>query len=130
MSQSNAEELDKDGPITPQWLDEQFLMQILKNNERNENVQVTNFELSPAAQAGDHYASVMFRAKVNYQLNGNEELKNISLIIKTMPEQDGHKKEFMKGWSIFETEIEMYKMLPDYEHMLRQARDDTVLAAK
>ncbi|TDG48823.1 hypothetical protein AWZ03_004726 [Drosophila navojoa] len=84
--------------------------------------------MSPASAKGDHYASIMFRANVSYTCTGGKQSK--SLIIKTMPDEEGHKKEMLSGSHLFETEIGMYtKVLPRFEQILREAGDNTRLCA-
>lgn len=85
-------------------------------------------KISPASAKGDHYASVMFRANVEYSSQKRNYSK--SLIIKTMPELDGHKKEFVSDSKIFQTEIEMYtEVLPRFEAILRAAGEEIKFCA-
>ena len=123
----NSDELE-----APQWLNcNEFFEKALSNKYPQDKVQVLSIKLSPATVKGDHYASVMFRAAVQYALTDNsKDLHTLSLIIKIMPELDGHKKEFLKESFIFETEIGMYtQVIPKLEAILRSAGDQTVLAA-
>ncbi|XP_041674649.1 LOW QUALITY PROTEIN: uncharacterized protein LOC108113674 [Drosophila eugracilis] len=117
----NADELQ-----APAWLNAQFIGGILSVYESVPDLKVTNLEITPASAQGDHYASVMFRTKVEYTSSKGKFTK--PLIIKTMPEQDGHKKELLAESHLFETEIGMYcHALPEFERILREAGDDTKL---
>ncbi|KAM8704337.1 hypothetical protein ACLKA7_008876 [Drosophila subpalustris] len=116
----NADELE-----APQWLNTQFFSEVLDGYLKEPGLKVKDFKLSPASAKGDHYASVMFRGVVEYttEKRGNS---SISLIIKTMPEQEGHKKQMLDNSHVFKTEIAMYTdILPKFEAILRDAGDET-----
>ncbi|XP_017052832.1 uncharacterized protein LOC108095997 [Drosophila ficusphila] len=68
----------------------------------------------------------MFRTKADYSTKKGTFSK--SLIVKIMPEEDGHKKDMLSGSRVFDTEIGMYcKVLPEFERILRKAGDNTKL---
>ncbi|KAH8358857.1 hypothetical protein KR093_002906 [Drosophila rubida] len=120
----NADELE-----APAWLNEKFFKEVLIKFLNDPNVKVINFETSPATAKGDHYASVMFRGIVEYSTQKGTFSK--SLIIKTMPEEDGHKKEFLGESHIFPTEISMYtEILPKLEQILAEAGEKVTFCAK
>ncbi|XP_030374812.1 uncharacterized protein LOC115624325 [Scaptodrosophila lebanonensis] len=99
---------------------------VLSKHENTSELKVLDVKISPASAKGDHYASVMFRGAVTYTCRNQTFTK--SLIVKTMPEQEGHKKDMLGESRIFETEIGMYsEMLPKFEKILRAAGDNTVL---
>ncbi|KAH8310213.1 hypothetical protein KR044_000008, partial [Drosophila immigrans] len=122
----NSESFNLDELEAPSWLNAEYLKEVLSSHEKDENVEVFALKISPASGKGDHYASIMFRATVEYK---NTKGKfNKSLIIKTMPEKEGHKKDMLGESHIFETEINMYtEMLPKFEEILREAGDETSL---
>ncbi|KAH8359986.1 hypothetical protein KR093_009929, partial [Drosophila rubida] len=111
-----------------EWLNTEFFTQILIEYENAPELIINNLKLSPASAQGDHFASVMFRAFVEYTTaNG---LSSKSLIVKTMPEQGGQKKAMIEDSYIFHTEIAMYtKVLPKFEEILRNVGDNTSLFA-
>lgn len=82
---------------------------------------------------GDHYASVMFRCKVEYRFAGDcgsADTKQRSLIIKTLPTEDGMKREMLTETKVFETEIGMYsETLPKIEQILSECGEPTKLSA-
>ncbi|XP_043654592.1 uncharacterized protein LOC122620958 [Drosophila teissieri] len=122
-SQFNADELDP-----PAWLDKEFIEGVLRTYEKDPELHVTDLKISPATFQGDHYASIMFRAVSQYYSVKGKFSK--SLIVKTMPEQEGHKKDMLSQSPIFKTEILMYsKALPEFERILREAGDTTKLYA-
>ncbi|XP_067619910.1 uncharacterized protein [Eurosta solidaginis] len=130
MTSAKTEQYNEDELQPPQWLDDSaFFTKVLKNSEKNANdIQVKNYKISPATVKGDHYGSVMFRATVDYITDNVKKSK--SMIIKTMPSNEGFKKEMLEKYGIFEVEIGMYtKVLPQFEKYLRKICDDTKLMA-
>ncbi|XP_017052765.1 uncharacterized protein LOC108095939 [Drosophila ficusphila] len=118
--QFNADELE-----APSWLNAQFIGEVLRKYEKCK-VKVADLKITPASAQGDHYASVMFRTTAEYTTSNGKFSK--PLIIKTMPEQEGHKKEMLAESHLFSTEILAYtKALPEFERILREAGDDTRL---
>ncbi|KAH8232370.1 hypothetical protein KR032_004875, partial [Drosophila birchii] len=119
--QFNADELQP-----PEWLNSKFITEVLSKYEKVNELNVTDLKISPASAQGDHYASVMFRANVEYTTPKGPSTK--ALIIKTMPELEGHKKDLLSDSYVFTTEIATYsKALPEFERILREAGDNTKL---
>ncbi|EDW66727.1 uncharacterized protein [Drosophila virilis] len=124
----NNDSYNSDELNAPQWLNTEFIREILVKHLKAPELKVVDVKFSPASSKGDHYASLMFRAYVEYETQKGH--STISLVIKTMPEQDGHKKELLGESHIFETEIAMYtKVLPKFEKVLREVGDMTRLCA-
>ncbi|XP_017052372.1 uncharacterized protein LOC108095711 [Drosophila ficusphila] len=125
MEKSNTE-FNADELQPPTWLNKVFIEGILSTYENAPDLKVTDLQITPATAQGDHYASIMFRTKVDYSTKKGTFSK--SLIIKTMPEEDGHKKDMLSGSHLFATEIGMYcKVLPEFERILQEAGDNTKL---
>ncbi|XP_033165110.1 uncharacterized protein LOC117144174 [Drosophila mauritiana] len=122
-----TEESFNDDELTPpEWLNVQFMTRVLSGYEKDSNLKVTNLSFTPASAKGDHYASIMFRAKVEYTAQKGNFTK--SLIIKTMIVEEGVKKDMFKDSPLFTTEIGMYtKVLPEWERILRRAKDPAKL---
>ncbi|KQS52278.1 LOW QUALITY PROTEIN: uncharacterized protein Dere_GG26803 [Drosophila erecta] len=119
-------EFNEDELQAPAWLNAQFIGGILSEYEQLPDLKVTDLQVSPATAQGDHYASIMFRTKVEYTTPKGKFSK--PLIIKTMPEQEGHKKDMLAESHLFATEIGMYcHALPEFERILREAGDNTKL---
>lgn len=129
MAPNNNENYSADELEPPAWLNDEFFTKVLLNFENDaKDLQLEKTELSPATLKGDHYASIMFRAYVEYKCNGKQKTKK--MIMKTMPSEDGHKKDIFGESIIFETEIDMYtRVIPRFEQLLRGINDDTVLMA-
>lgn len=84
--------------------------------------------MKPGSAKGDHYASIMFRAVINYETKSAKHLEK-SLIVKTMPFVDGPKKEMLESMNIFDVEIKMYnEVIPKFEKILNDIGDDTQLS--
>lgn len=81
---------------------------------------------------GDHYGSIMFRCKVNYELDSSSQQKQTrNFIIKTLPLEDCSKRELLGDSGIFETEISMYsETLPLIEKILKENGEATKLGAE
>ena len=83
-------------------------------------------DIAPCGLKGDHYGSIMFRIKVEYQLNDEADLIKTSLVLKTLPEVEGFKREILMESAFFETEISMYaETLPLVEEILEKHGDHT-----
>ncbi|XP_073825429.1 uncharacterized protein [Musca autumnalis] len=125
MSIYNEDEL-----VAPSWINKEFLEKVLSKYENNENVEVIKFDMSPASVKGDHYASIMFRCKVSYRFAKTASSVKRSLIIKTLPMEDGMKREMLMNSRLFETEIGMYsEVLPKIEKILADCGEPTKLCA-
>ncbi|XP_073819399.1 uncharacterized protein [Musca autumnalis] len=126
MSLYNEDEL-----TAPAWIDQDFIKMVLSKHEKVENVEILNYEMSPASMKGDHYASIMFRCKVEYRLSNAVDIIKRSLILKTLPvEEDNKKREFLMDLKLFETEIKMYsETLPRFETILAECGEPTKLSA-
>ncbi|EDV93534.1 GH18230 [Drosophila grimshawi] len=123
---TNNESFNADELEAPKWLNDRFIEEVLSKNENAPELKVLDVQMSPASEKGDHYASVMFRGNATYTTEKGKFSK--SLIIKTMPEAEGHKKEMLSESHLFETEIGLYtKVLPKFEQILRDAGDNTRL---
>ncbi|EDW67154.1 uncharacterized protein [Drosophila virilis] len=109
-----------------EWLNTPFFTEVLIQYENAPDLKLNDLKLSPASAQGDHYASVMFRATVEYSTVEGNIFK--SLIVKTMPEQGGLKKRLVDDSHMFQTEIAMYtEVLPKFEAILRDAGEECTL---
>lgn len=81
---------------------------------------------------GDHYASIMFRCKVDYSfsIEGGAKSRQQCFVLKTLPDV-GKKAELLQQSKTFETEISMYsKTLPKIEQILKENGEACKLAAE
>ncbi|KAH8267226.1 hypothetical protein KR026_008605 [Drosophila bipectinata] len=123
---ADAEHFNEDELVAPSWLNTEFIERVLRSHEKAPELKVTDLRITPASAQGDHYASVMFRSTAEYTTAKGKFTK--PLILKTMPDQEGHKKDMLSNSHLFSTEIGMYsKVLPEFERILREAGDRTKL---
>ncbi|XP_043652775.1 uncharacterized protein LOC122619735 [Drosophila teissieri] len=123
---ADTEQFNADELVAPAWLNAQFIADVLRTYEKCPELEVTDLKITPASAQGDHYASIMFRTTAEYTTSKGKFSK--PLIIKTMPEEEGHKKDFLTDSHLFDTEVRSYTTaLPEFERILREAGDDTKL---
>ncbi|XP_023293690.2 uncharacterized protein LOC111676912 [Lucilia cuprina] len=126
MSIYNDDEL-----VAPSWINKEFLQKVLSEYEHDEDIEIVEFDMSPASLKGDHYASIMFRCKVTYRFCKTSSVMKRSMIIKTLPVEESIKREMLMQSRIFETEIDMYsRTLPRIEKILADCGEPTRLAAE
>ncbi|EAT33282.1 AAEL014439-PA [Aedes aegypti] len=109
MGQHNADELQ-----APSWLNSQFLLEVIRKAQNDPSLTLCHgCNLRPGTNAGDHYASIMFRTTVHYRSARYHKEQAISLIMKLTTQAEGFKKELLDGNGLFETETKMYsEVLP------------------
>ncbi|XP_050084734.1 uncharacterized protein LOC126570787 [Anopheles aquasalis] len=120
-------EYNQDELVAPSWLDDAFFLNILRKFENDSAIELrANCVLRPGTKAGDHFASVMYRTQVQYQMaNGVE--KSIDLIMKIKPALEGLKKELLDSDDddFFGKEMRMYgTILPQMAQLLAGIGED------
>ncbi|XP_058822378.1 uncharacterized protein LOC131683969 [Topomyia yanbarensis] len=121
---------NKDEMHAPVWLNERFFETILKQSEKDASIVITDCKIVPGSRLGDHFASIIFRANIAYQSRGTKN-NEISLIVKTIPEDDGVKRDLLKNGEVFETETIMYTtVVPEMHRLFRSVGDDTELGPR
>ncbi|XP_055547038.1 uncharacterized protein LOC129731230 [Wyeomyia smithii] len=120
---------NKDEMHAPAWMNSAFLEKVLKQSENNNGLNVTECQIVPGTRPGDHFASIIFRAIVKYQSRGADH--EVSLIVKTVPDGNGLKRDLLKDGVLFDTEIVMYNsVIPEMHRLLRSVGDDTELGPR
>lgn len=120
---------NKDEMHAPKWMDGAFFEKVLKQSENDPGLVVSESKIIPGTKPGDHFASVIFRVTVTYSSRGQDH--EVSLIIKTIPEQEGLKRDLLKDGQIFETETIMYQtVIPEMIQLLRSVGDNTELGPR
>lgn len=80
-----------------------------------------DFAVTPGSKAGDHYASVMFKITVTYGTGSGKIVSERRFLLKTMPELDGQKKQFLDQLPLFAMERKVYtEILPEMEKILNE----------
>ncbi|CAD7093744.1 unnamed protein product [Hermetia illucens] len=123
----NADELE-----APEWVNSDFLKKVLEYNGDLKNVAINDFHISPATALGDHFASIMFRAKIKFSTQEHSNRER-SIIIKTLPVVDGVKKDMLGKSEVdfFGTEMFMYSnVLSECGKILRKSGYNDLLAPK
>ena len=114
----------------PDWFDTAFFAKIVRTYKHDPTVEIKCFEVAPGSNAGEHFASVMYKIKVvfdskKYRLEGEELL----MVMKIMPYNESFKTDAMKNSPMFDNEIMMYTtILPEMERILEQAGEKITLA--
>lgn len=115
MSKLNKDELE-----APKWLGQTFFKDVLQSYTTDPSIVVKDFQITPGTNAGDHYASIMFKVTVMYSsAQSKTSASESKWIMKLMPVEEGMKKEIFKDTSAFKNEIRMYsEVLPKMESVL------------
>ncbi|CAD7093765.1 unnamed protein product [Hermetia illucens] len=119
----------KDELVPPAWIDSDYLKRVLETDLK-ETIQIKSYTICPAASATDHFTSLIFRTRITYS---SDSLDNgdISLIIKTLPTEDGLKKDIAECYDIFAFEGSIFsKVLPVCHKMLRDINCQDILGAR
>ncbi|XP_055909080.1 uncharacterized protein LOC129943997 [Eupeodes corollae] len=113
--------IDESGLDIPNHLTVQFFQKTLLVGFNLSRVTIHRIVFSPGCDDGDSFTSLIYRARVRYSTDDNDDgvlsTKWISFIIKVIP-VEGDRKIF-KIMDVFKKEINMYeKVLPEVEKML------------
>ncbi|XP_055610208.1 uncharacterized protein LOC129757106 [Uranotaenia lowii] len=120
--------VNKDELHAPSWMTEAFFEKVLRQSEADQTITVASCKMVPGTKPGDHFASIIFRATVEYRSHGKD--RTVSLIVKTMPVEEGMKKDMLSG-TLFETETIMFgTVLPEMHRVLRSVGDNTELGPR
>jgi hypothetical protein len=103
----------------PDWITVPYLEKALQKGFNNPKLKIQKCDLSHATAVGDHYASIMLRARLSIQKSEKEE-ENLSIIIKIPPL--GSFAEKTADLKPFGREIKMFtKTLPASNKILLKA---------
>ncbi|XP_055687411.1 uncharacterized protein LOC129792405 [Lutzomyia longipalpis] len=126
----NEVRYNKDELSPPDFLNEDYFRKVLQKEENDEALMIRDFKVIPGTKPGDHFASIMFKAIVSYTTKGKE-VSERSLVVKTMPIEDGMKKDLLQEMPIFEREIKMYtKVLPEMKRIMESIGDYEKISPK
>lgn len=112
-----------ENPNRPEWLDKSFLEKVIRHHMKDDDAKVETFAIQSGSQAGENFASDLFRASINYSTES--EAGSMSVIVKVMPSRsDGD----IDGRRLFMTEMKMYgETLIDINRVFLDAHDDIKL---
>lgn len=107
--------------LVEEFLNRELLQKALKSYKNDDTIEIENFTISPAF--GEHYASEMFRSKIEFKsskFSTQREIQSIAVVIKIKPSSDSNLAVVTQG-PLFETEIEMYKnILPAFTELYQK----------
>jgi Ecdysteroid kinase-like family len=99
----------------PAYFDAAFFEKVLQKSTHSQIV-VRNVSLQIATALGDNYTSEIYRAKIEFESNGQVRL--VSLIVKNMPAVE-MREEMLDNLQAYEREVEMYcQTLPALSQLL------------
>ncbi|KAG5674474.1 hypothetical protein PVAND_004443 [Polypedilum vanderplanki] len=104
----------------PEWLNEEFLKRAIRSYKSDDTVEIVKFNAMSAF--GEHYASKMYRASVEFKSikfphHDNEVL---SVVIKAQPINDVILQSIVAEGPLFENEIEMLQKVIPAMHQVYQ----------
>ncbi|KAH8267250.1 hypothetical protein KR026_010633 [Drosophila bipectinata] len=112
----------------PEWFSAEVFEDVLRTNVDG-FVKVKSFKPEMGSGAGDNYATIMLRVKIEVELKDGKE-KEVSYMVK-LPHQLDIYKEMIKNSNIFDTERFMYNdVVPEMEEMYRKVGVDITFGAK
>lgn len=108
--------------IRPDWLDETYLENVLRDYEKDNEIKVVEFTSRSAVPKGGNYVGLLLRVIVTYTRSG--ENRSRSLVVKTALLSEETAK-VLEGFGVLEKEMLMYtNVLPLYTTLLA-AHGDT-----
>ncbi|EDV53677.1 uncharacterized protein LOC6554928 [Drosophila erecta] len=112
----------------PDWVTAELFEDVLKSNVDG-YAKVRNFKPEIGSAAGDNYATIMLRVKIEVELQDGT-TKEVSYMVK-LPHQQEIYKEMMKHTDIFEIERTMYnQVVPEMEALYKAAGVEVTFGAK
>ncbi|KAJ8866922.1 hypothetical protein PR048_032784 [Dryococelus australis] len=110
----------------PDWLDKQFIEQVLREGEKNDSIQLKHINVRPAALPGDGLCSVIFRITADYYTNKGSDgtICTKSVIVKALPET-GSVRDFLAENEAFSTETEILcRSIPAFHRLLNTSTSE------
>uniref|UniRef100_A0A1I8PHS2 CHK kinase-like domain-containing protein n=1 Tax=Stomoxys calcitrans TaxID=35570 RepID=A0A1I8PHS2_STOCA len=105
----------------PQWLNDNYLEEVLKKYLQDDSVVIQSIDLKPATASGENYASVMTRIKIEYNTAKEDQLQTLSFITKASLENDPAVSSITLDYDIYNTEMKMYEhILPQMAELLKE----------
>jgi hypothetical protein len=116
----------------PPWLDQSLFEKAFRSYESDQTARVHSFDLKPATQPGENFASAVFRGSVRFSSKYTKGEKEISVIVKSQPVGvEIPNAEFMQDDGLFRTEIAMYTgVLPQINALLESVGEKDVMCPK
>ena len=120
--------------VIPSFMDQVFFDKVIRHAEKDPNAKVSSFEIKPASDPGQNFASAVFRASITFKSKYTKGDKTISVIIKTKPilgPEMAAYSAIIDQAPFFQNEMALYgKVLPDIHSLLLSAGDKDILSPK
>ncbi|GAB0087170.1 LOC111597534 [Sergentomyia squamirostris] len=131
MAEKTNQTKENNGELnTPDFLNHDFFEKVLQNDEGDKALKIYKLEIILASKPGEHIASIMFKAIIDYISRGRK-VTGRRLIVKTTPVEEGLRKDLLKEHPFFDREIEMYtKVLPEMKKIMKSIGDDEEMWGK
>ncbi|XP_053660978.1 uncharacterized protein LOC128709966 [Anopheles marshallii] len=103
----------------PEWMTKEYFVDaIAVKLDLPENAfTITDLDIRKATEAGDNYASILYRVRVSVRVHDGDSQMDVSLIVKALPKL-GLSDEMIKMMNLFPKEMAMYTdILPALEGM-------------
>lgn len=98
------------------WMNNEYFESILTKYEGQADLKLRDFSVSAGTNKGENYASQIFRATLNYLLNG--EPKETSFILKTSPASDAV-SAMLEEMGTFPGEAHIFEnVIPECQRMI------------
>ncbi|EDW14078.2 uncharacterized protein LOC6572510 [Drosophila mojavensis] len=124
---SAAPEIVNVVPI-PQWINEAQFVEILTQTVPQFS-KIHSFNIKPAMGAGENYATLMLRVKIDVELKDNT-IKHNSFMMK-VPHDSVQMQEMLKVANFFDVENEVYiDLIPKFEELYKSKGLDITLAPR
>ena len=108
----------------PEWMTKEYFVDAIavKLGKPATDFTITDLDVRRATEAGDNYASILYRVRVSVRLHNTDGTPmDISLIVKALPKLS-LTDEMVKMMNLFPKEIAMYTdVLPRLEQLYHQA---------
>ncbi|XP_070508850.1 uncharacterized protein [Chironomus tepperi] len=113
----------------PSWLNQDLFDKAIQSYVSDPQAKVHSFDIKPATNPGENFASAVFRAVVKFTSKYSKDEKEMSVIIKTQPvNADLPGMEHLKDTTLYETEIAAYtKVLVKIQELVKGAGYDDFL---
>ncbi|XP_055375525.1 uncharacterized protein LOC129608190 [Condylostylus longicornis] len=127
-SSNNNVDLEYDTNQIPEWLNKDYMENILKIYKNDKSLKITSFKVKPALGKGENFGGVMTRIQLQYICKCSKSLKDGYYIAKSSFEDDAFSMEKMKDYDIFNREIDIYQnILPKLREYLNEINDKEII---
>lgn len=111
------------------FLSKEFFANILKKQQCDKGIEVTNLKLEPGLTKGENYASDIIRVTVEYTAGSNNQRCQKYIVKAGLA--DSNMQDMLEEYDVFHREIVVYdKILPVVHSLMLSIEDKTKLAPR